>query len=320
MTKSFLVTGGAGFIGGHLVSRLLALGHHVTILDNFSTGSRQTLEFHHGNRKLQVIEGDVRNNTKLRLAMGGKSGVFHLAATVNVQDCIEDWVGSHVANSTATLQVFDQARNLGRIPVVYTSSAAVYGERSHEVCHEGLAERPISPYGADKVACEHHARAFWRVHRLATVGLRLFNVYGPGQSETSPYSGVLARFVRNLRLDRRPVIFGDGLQTRDFVYVDDVVRALTSAMDRINARPGVLISNVCSGRATSLLDVLSLLNEFNGMRTVRPEFRPSRAGDITHSQGDCSCMARELGLHQPISLEVGLTSYMGSLPIRRRVS
>ncbi|SEP22042.1 UDP-glucose 4-epimerase [Salinihabitans flavidus] len=300
MSSRWLVTGGAGFIGGHLTRRLAALGDAVTVLDIRVCRDAPAPGIRH-------VRADIRDLAALGKAMVGVDGVFHLAANADVRDCIANWASAHSTNCAGTMNVFSAAQAQGGVPVVYASSAAVYGDRSGEVCHESLPERPISPYGADKVSCEHHARAFWRIHGLPSAGLRLFNVYGNGQDPTSPYSSVLAQFCRNKRLDRPNQIFGDGEQTRDFIHVLDVVQAFVAAMKRLRNIPESWVSNVCTGHSVSLLEVSRIIDVQFGGNRKEPRFAPARLGDIKHSKGCTSQMLQLLGLRQPITLREGLT-------------
>ncbi len=317
MTECWLVTGGAGFIGSNLVDHLLRRGHQVVVLDDFSTGSPDNLP---GGDDISVLRADVTSTESLDVAMATVSGVFHCAATVGVQDCIDDWFGAHATNATATIRLFETAQRKGNLPVVYASSAAVYGNRSGEVCHEDLPLDPVSPYGADKLACENHARAFWQVHRLPTAGLRIFNVYGPRQTVASSYSGVLAQFGQNWQAGRPNVVFGDGLQSRDFVYVSDVVAGMAAAMDRLRRTPRCFVSNICTGRSVSILDLLALFEGAAGRPAPGPtEFRPARPGEIRSSCGATARMAELLGLYRTVPLEDGLRAYLNSLEPRATV-
>ncbi|MEQ9260490.1 MAG: NAD-dependent epimerase/dehydratase family protein [Roseovarius sp.] len=301
-----IVTGGAGFIGSHLVEHLLRQGTGVTVLDNFSTGTEANLAVARGLGTLRVIEGTTTSRATLDAAMEGADCVFHLAAVSGVQDCIGNWSGAHEANATATIALFEAAQRAGPLPVVYASSAAVYGDRSGETCHEEMAERPISPYGADKLACEHQARAFWHVHGLPTAGLRFFNVYGPRQSSASPYAGALAKFGRNCVEGRGHTIFGDGLQARDFVHVNDAVRGLLAAMQKLCEAPEALVCNICTGRSVSMLHLIDLIEHAGGRKPGHLLFEPARPGEIRHSRGDTARMESLLGLADPMTLEAGI--------------
>jgi len=310
LTHHYLVTGGAGFIGGHLIARLIETGCKITVIDDFSTGDRNRLENYGTNRDLRVIEGDIRDMSRLTEAFKGVDGVFHLAAKLSVRDCINNWLGNHSVNSTAFLGVFDLVQTLQHVPVVYASSAAVYGNRSDDLCNEDLAARPISPYGADKLACENQARAFWSVHGIPSAGLRFFNVYGPGQPATSPYSGVLTRFVKNIKSGLPPEIHGDGFQTRDFVHVSNVVDALIAAMDRISRVPNALVSNVCTGMAHRVRDIAYMIGDILKAGPIGLSYGPERPGDIRHSCGDPTYMSKTLNLEPFVTLEQGLSNWL----------
>lgn len=310
MNRHWLVTGGAGFIGTHLVTALVDRGDTVTIFD---INAPSTAVF----GQVRSLQADIRKFADLYGAMAGVDGVFHLAANPDVQHCIENWTGGHVTNSSGTVNVFRAAQAHGSIPVVYASSAAVYGDRSGQVCHEGLPERPISPYGADKVSCEHQARAFWHIHGLPTAGLRLFNVYGPGQRAASAYAGVLARFIENSSHGRPNTIFGDGGQTRDFIHVDNVVGAFIGAMSRLRRSPEALISNVCTGRSLSLLDVSRIIDAHFGQTSNEPLFTPGKAGDIRHSWGCTAEMKRLCKLPSTIPIELGLARTIHAPQLRQ---
>ena len=275
-----LITGGAGFIGGHLARRLIAQGTEVVVLDDLSSGSRDAVQpealFHHGS---------VCDPAAVVAAVEGCSGIVHLAAMVSVPECVADWTGGHRVNIGGTITVMQAARAAGNLPVVYASSAAIYGDQQRALCHEALLPAPLSPYGADKLSCEHHARAFWTIHGLPSAGLRFFNVFGPGQSIRSPYAGVVARFCDNARTGTPHTLFGDGRQTRDFVHVTDVVEIIRRALDRLAAEPDALVSNVCTNRAISLLDLVATLDDIVPGSAAGMTFMDARAGDIHDSRG-----------------------------------
>lgn len=296
----WLVTGGAGFIGSHLVEALLARGDAVAILDDLSTGRPGNLP-----PGVDLLQGDLLDAGLLARGLRGARGVFHLAATVSVELCIRDPLAAHRVNLTGTLAVLDAARAAGHLPVVLASSAAVYGDGGDRPCAEDRLPAPISPYGADKLGAEHHAGAFHAVHGLPSASLRFFNVYGPRQDPRSPYAGVISRFAANLREGRPHTVYGDGLQTRDFVYVADVVRALLAAQDLLARAPQALVANVCTGRATSLLDLAAALDRLAGA-TTPVERQPPRRGDIRHSLGSPDRMQALLGLRAETSLDEGL--------------
>jgi UDP-glucose 4-epimerase len=294
---TWLVTGGAGFIGSHLCEALLARGDAVRVLDDLSTGKRENLP-----SGAVLIEGDVADPTAVRDAMAGVAGCFHLAAIASVERGITDWLGTHRVNLTGAISVFDAARP-ARIPVIYASSAAVYGDVADVPITEATACRPLSAYGADKLGCELHARVATRVHGIPTVGLRFFNVYGPRQDPRSPYSGVISIFCERIRRGAPIDVFGDGGQTRDFVYVSDVATALLAAM-RLEP-PDAPVFNVCTGIATSVLDLARVIAELAGER-LEGRHLPPRAGEIRHSTGSRALSRQALALAEPMSLHDGL--------------
>ncbi|WP_410218176.1 NAD-dependent epimerase/dehydratase family protein [Paracoccus sp. (in: a-proteobacteria)] len=312
MTESpqkLLVTGGAGFIGSHLSNALLAEGHQVVILDDLSSGFSGNVP-----PSAQFVQASVTDAAAVAAAATDCDAIFHLAALVSVPECISDWTGGHRVNIGGTINVMQASRMQGNIPVIYASSAAVYGDQTKDLCHEDDRPAPLSPYGADKLACEHHASAFWHVHGLPSMGLRFFNVYGPGQSITSPYAGVIARFCENARSGQPHAIFGDGLQTRDFVHVSDVVAILIRSLDLLFLQPQALVSNVCSNSATSLLDLTAELGRIipGSDRDIR--FLPARKGDIRLSRGDDARMKRLFGHNRTLPLSQGLATLFATLP------
>ncbi len=287
-----LVTGGAGFVGSHLVETLTAQGRRVRVLDDFSTGQRSNLEAAHRTGSLEVIEGDVSDPSQVLRAMQGVELVFHLAAQVSVQRSVEDPVDTHRVTATGTLNVLDSARRQRVRRVVYAGSSSAYGVPAGPVQTEEEQLRPLSPYAAAKLAGEFYAQAFAGCYGLETVRLRFFNIFGPRQRADSPYSGVIALFLAALSSGRIPTVFGDGLQTRDFVYVADVVQALLQAA----TVPGITgqVYNIGTGRQTTLLALLSALNQLLGTQ-IQPQFGPPRAGDVRHSCADISLASREMG-------------------------
>ena len=288
---TWLVTGGCGFIGSHLVEALLRRGDRVRVLDNLSSGKRDNIP-----AEAELWLEDVADERAVVAALEGVAGCYHLAAVASVPRCTEDWLGSHRTNLTGTITVFEKARRGGRLPplpVVYASSAAVYGNCRQLPLTERAETTPISAYGADKLACELHGRVAWSVHGVPNIGLRLFNVYGPRQDPSSPYSGVITKVVHRLVSDEDLEIFGDGSQSRDFVYVVDAVSHLLSAMAQ--ARVGAQVYNVCTGTRTPILELATTLAQLCG-RTPTIQYRPRRHGDIQMSLGDSSAAIRGLGV------------------------
>ena len=302
---SYLVTGGCGFIGSHLTSALVADGHRVIILDDLSTGEAARVP-----GEARLVRGDVTDAQLVRGLMDRMDGCFHLAAVASVVRSHRDWIDAHTTNLTGSITVFDAARRESRpVPVVYASSAAVYGDGGAARLAEDAPVRPISAYGADKLGSEQHARVAGIVHGLPTCGLRLFNVFGPGQDARSDYSGVISIFMDRLRHGRELTVFGDGQQTRDFVAVADAVRALRQAMARTDRQAPVF--NVCTGRAVSVLELADCLAGLMGtpLRLLRAA---PRAGDIRHSVGDPTAAARSLDFRAELPLEEGLAIALSS--------
>jgi UDP-glucose 4-epimerase len=294
----YLVTGGAGFIGSHLVEALTASGRRVRVLDNLSTGCPGNLA-----SGLELIEGDISDPKMMASAMAGVSHVFHLAALASVQKSVEAPLESHQACATGTLTVLDAARRAGVKRVVYAASASAYGIPEGEIQSESTPIRPLSPYAAAKLAGELYCESFAATYGLETVRLRFFNIFGPRQRADSPYSGVIAIFVAALTEGRIPTVFGDGLQTRDFTSVHDVVQALTKAAEVPNVSGEVF--NIGTGRGVSLLELLDSINVL--LKTdVKPKLAPARAGDIRHSRADIARAQARLGYRPTVSFEEGL--------------
>lgn len=296
----FLVTGGCGFIGSHLCERLQELGHHVSVLDNLSTGRRENIS-----STTELILGDVADPRCVARAMMDMDGCFHLAAVASVQRSIEDWLGTHETNLTGAITIFNAARRPDGpgVPVVYASSAAVYGNSGEGPLSERSPVQPGTAYGADKLGCELHARVATLVHEVPTCGLRFFNVFGPRQDPHSPYSGVISVFIERLLSGQTLSIFGDGRQQRDFVYVGDVVDHLMAAMKSMVAHPRIF--NVCRGRGTTIRDLAKILSEAIGVMP-RIQHRPSKAGDILVSVGDPTLSIAEFGFRASTTLRQGL--------------
>lgn len=298
---NWLVTGGCGFIGSHLVEALLRRGDTVRVLDDLSSGKRSNIP-----GEVDLIVGDIADSQVVADAVAGVAGIFHLAAIASVERCRQDWLGCHRTNLTGTIAIFEAAGRLGSgspIPVVYASSAAVYGDQSQMPLSESTVPRPLSAYGADKLACELNGNVAWLVHRVPNVGLRFFNVYGPRQDPSSPYSGVIAIFASSIAARRDIRIFGDGRQTRDFIYVADVVTHLVSAMATL--RQGARVFNVCTGHGTSITELATAISELAGVPlSVRHE--PARVGDIRVSTGDPTAAIAAFGLETRTALAEGL--------------
>jgi UDP-glucose 4-epimerase len=301
MDELCLVTGGAGFIGSHLVEALTARGRRVRVLDNLSTGQRSNLTPFHPAPEL--VEGDVTDPDSVARATAGVGVVFHLAALASVQLSVENPAASHAVCATGTLNVLDAARRAGVRRVVYTASSSAYGVPDGPVQTEADPLRPLSPYAGAKLAGELYCEAFAATYGLETVRLRFFNIFGPRQRADSPYSGVIALFVSALTEGRTPSVFGDGLQSRDFTFVTDAVQAVVKASEV----PGVSgrVYNVGTGRSVTLLELIAALNRVLGTSAVA-QHGPARAGDVRHSRADVTRARQELGYEPAVELEDGL--------------
>jgi len=298
---NYLVTGGCGFIGSHLVLSLLGDGHRVRILDNLSTGNRNNVPV-----QCEIVVGDVADSDRVNDCMRGMDGCFHLAAIASVQESNENWVKTHQVNLTGSINVFDAARK-NNTPVVYASSAAVYGDNADMPLKESSALRPLTAYGADKLGSELHARVASLVHGVPTTGMRFFNVYGPRQNPSSPYSGVISIFLDRIFRKDMFSIFGDGEQTRDFIFVEDVADFLRAAMSNVSRNPTVF--NVCTGRSVSVNQLAKTVMSLTGVQ-VKVKHLMLRTGDIRVSIGDPSYASRALGVNAKQPLIQGLRHYI----------
>ncbi len=300
-----LVTGGAGFIGSHLVEHLLALGHAVRVVDNFSTGKRENLAPCASNPSLEVVEADIRDGARLRELAEGFDVVFHEAAIVSVPYSVEHPQETHDVNLQGTLNVLQAARHAKVKRVVFASSAAIYGDAPGLPKHEGMLPAPVSPYGLEKLTGEHYLAVFARLYGVETVALRYFNVFGPRQDPASPYSGVISIFADRARQRRPLTIFGDGAAFRDFVYVEDVVaanlRAAVAATPSVSGR----VFNVARGERTTLLELAAMIGRVAGA-PLEITHAPPRAGDIAESLADVTRAKRELGYAPAVGVAEGL--------------
>jgi len=305
--RKYLVTGGCGFIGSHLADALCAAGHGVRILDDLSTG-----RLHNAPAAAEVVVAHVADAAQVGRAMLGVDGCFHLAAVASVQRSNEAWMATHAINLGGTICVLDAAR-AERVPVVFASSAAVYGRQNAHAVDETRSPAPLTAYGADKLGSELHARVAGLVHGVPTLGLRFFNVFGPRQDGRSPYSGVISIFVDRLARGAPLDLYGDGRQARDFVHVSDVVRFLLAGMQKVDVTGPVF--NVCTGTPTSIRDLATTIAQICGVRAVM-RFHPPRMGDIQWSLGCPERAARHLGLVTSVRLEEGLRNTLQGIAIR----
>lgn len=306
----YLVTGGAGFIGSHLVEELLAAGHAVRVLDDLSTGNVDNLP---SCAELRVAS--ITDPAAVRTALDGVDGCFHLAAVASVERTQKEWWLSHGVNLSGTIAVFEEVHRQQKLrgkplPVIYASSAAVYGNPRQCPISEDIRTCPLSPYGADKLGCEQHAAVGRSLFGLQTVGLRLFNVYGPRQNPNSPYSGVISIFCDRL-LNRKTIeIHGDGRQVRDFVYVKDVVGAFILAMENASSKEDLF--NICTGVGTTIVELGNVVSRVCGL-PFRASYGPERGGDVRLSVGNPSKASELLGFSSRISLEDGLAETLASM-------
>ena len=295
-----LVTGGAGFIGGHIVDGLLAEGATVRVLDDFSTGRRENLA--HNFARIEVIEGDVRDAATCARAVKDVEVIFHEAAIPSVVRSVEDPVGTSEVNVNGTVRLLDAARHAAVSRVVYAASSSAYGDTEVLPKVESMLPTPMSPYAVAKLASEHFLAVFGRLYGMRTVALRYFNVFGPRQDPRSHYAAVVPRFVTALLHGEAPVIYGDGEQTRDFCYVQNVVRAnLLAAKADVNGE----VVNVACGVRVSLVQLVAMLNELIGTK-IPPQHEPARPGDVRHSLADISRARALLGYEVSHDLRAGL--------------
>ena len=299
----YVVTGGGGFIGSHIVEELVRRDETVTVIDNFSTGKHENVEPFEDD--IEVIEADIAEAKNLTQFLKGADYVIHQAAIPSVPKSIIDPVKSHNANVNGTLRLLVACREAGVKRVVYASSSSLYGDSPTLPKHEGMMPNPLSPYGAQKLFAEMYCQVFTRAYGLETVALRYFNVFGPRQDATSQYSGVLALFIPAVLQDRRPTIYGDGLQSRDFTFVKNVVEANLLAC-KAPAVAGEVFNVACGDRIT-VISMLQQINKITG-KDIAPIYGDLRKGDIKHSQADVTRAKERLGYQPKVSFEEGLRS------------
>lgn len=300
-----VVTGGAGFIGSHLVDRLVTNGHDVFVLDNFSTGTTRNLSEVRHSRNVEIIRADIRRISRSSLKrLRRVDGVCHFAALTSVVDSIKDPIHTSDVNVIGTLRVLEAAQALRTERVIFASSAAVYGSSETFPVTETARLAPISPYGASKAASELYCKSFEENHGIEAVSLRYFNLYGPRQT-SGQYSGVISIFARRLIRGRPLTIFGDGSQTRDFVFVKDAVDGTVAALTEGTPRSRVF--NIASGKETTVLDLARTMQEITGTK-LDLEFKPARRGEIRRSVADITRAQTELGFRPSTTLQDGLSA------------
>ena len=298
------ITGGAGFIGSHLVERLLAAGNTVRVLDNLSTGKRENLPAH---PQLEFVPGDIRDRGLVGECARGMDAIVHLAAVASVQASVDDPTGTHETNFDGTLYLLEAARKEKIKRFLYASSAAVYGDNTRMPLTEAEIPNPLSPYAADKLAGEYYLRFYHAKFGIETTVFRFFNIFGPRQDPSSPYSGVISIFVERVSRGEAVTIFGDGRQTRDFVYVGDLADLLVQALSRSEVVAQTI--NIGRGKQCSLLELLEALEKLTG-KPVERRFEAARMGDIVHSRADVTRLVRLFGEAPATDMATGLAEIL----------
>ncbi len=306
------ITGGAGFIGSHIAEECVKKGYEVIVFDNFSTGKKENLSFmkNNHNSSLKIVKGDVANYEEVSNAVKGCDAVFHEAAVASVQKSIENPHATFESNAKGTLNVLEASRNYGVKKVIFACSAAIFGDHPEIPKREDSPVLPKSPYGADKYISEVYLRLYNELYNLTTISLRYFNVFGPRQDPSSPYSGVISIFTSRIAQGKDITVFGDGKQYRDFIYVKDVVQANMLALEKIHS--GFHYYNVGYGKATDLNTLIAILQRIYN-KDIKVNYAEARAGDIKESVTDPSKIIRELGFTPRYSVEEGLRMLVESL-------
>ena len=299
----YLVTGGAGFIGSNIVKELLRQGQEVRALDNFATGKRENILPLLRNPKLTLIEGDLRSFHIARAAVKGVDYILHQGALPSVPRSINDPITSNDVNVLGTLNILEAAKEFGVKRVVCASSSSIYGNSETLPKVETMPVNPMSPYALTKYAQERYCQIFHQLYGLETVSLRYFNVFGPNQDPTSQYSAVIPKFIRLIQQEREPIIYGDGLQSRDFTFVENNVWANIQACTAEKAAGEVI--NIACGERYTLLDLVRMINEIMG-KNVEPRFEPERPGDVKHSLAGIEKAKQLLGYEVRVDFKTGL--------------
>ena len=300
-----LVTGGAGFIGSHLAEALCRRGAKVVVLDNLSLGRLENLDWKRAGDELEFIEGDAGDSELLGKIMPGCDWVFHEGALPSVPRSVKEPIESNEHNLNATLRMLVAARDAGVKRFLFASSSSIYGNAAAERKHEGLPPEPLSPYALQKYGGERYCQLFHQLYGFETVALRYFNVFGPRQAFDSPYSGVIAKFCTAMLQGDRPKIFGDGSQSRDFTFIDNVVSANLLAAEAPAEKVAGKVYNPATGRKISLLKLVADINQLTG-QSLEPVFEESRAGDIHTSLAEIAAAERDLDYRVLVSWEEGL--------------
>jgi nucleoside-diphosphate-sugar epimerase len=302
-----LVTGGAGFIGSHVVDKLMLDGHDVVVLDNLFSGNMKNIEHHMNEARFRFVKGDIRQALTVEKAIEGVDAVIHEAAIVSVPLSIENPVLTNEVNVKGTLNLLEASIKAKIKRFVYVSSCAVYGDISKLPINEDAPVRPLSPYASSKLTAEEHCTGFFEDHGLETVRLRYFNVYGPRQA-ANEYAGVMVKFLERIRRDKPPVIFGDGEQTRDFVYVSDVVEATLLALNRDGVAGNLF--NIGTGEVVTINKLCRIFLELTGKKHLKPIFKDAKPGEVRHSQADITNATKLLGYRHKVPLKSGVREFI----------
>jgi UDP-glucose 4-epimerase len=302
--SKILVTGGAGFIGSHVVDRLLKEDYEVTVIDNLTTGRKENIAHNQKRKNFHFVKGDIRNTALVKKIVSDIDAVFHQAAFVSVPRSLENPILTNKINISGTLNLLEACRNSNVKRFIHASSCAVYGQTETLPHHEKLKPQPISVYAASKLAAETYVEVYHKVYGLNTICLRYFNVYGPRQTH-GPYSGVITKFINRLLENKPPVIYGDGTQTRDFIYIEDIVEANMLALQKKNVTGEVF--NIATGKQTTINKLSTMLLEIMKKTYLKPIYMNPRPGDIKHSYADITKAKKLLQYKPKISLKQGLT-------------
>ena len=302
----YLVTGGAGFIGSNIVEELVKQGHQVRTLDNYTTGKRENLDPFRG--KIEMIEGDVRSPFAVMEAVQGCDYVLHQAALPSVPRSVKDPLTTNEVGVVGTLNVLKAAINCGVKKVVFASSSSIYGNSEVLPKQEDMKPQPLSPYAVSKMAGEHYCETFANLYGLPVVALRYFNVFGPRQDPASQYSAVIPLFINAIKNNRQPVVYGDGLQSRDFCYVSNVVRANLAACVVDTGK--FFVANVATGNRFTLNEMIAMMNRIMG-KDIKPVYEKPRLGDVMHSLATVERLKEVLGVKELVGLEEGMERLCG---------
>lgn len=302
-----LITGGAGFIGSHIAQALCQRGAKVTVLDNLSLGQKHNLAWASESKAdLEFVQGEVTDETLITKLVAGCDWVFHEAAMPSVPRSVQDPIGSNFHNTDGTLRMLVAARDAKVKRFLFASSSAIYGDVDAPSKHEQLPPSPLSPYALQKYTGERYCQLFHSLYGLPTVALRYFNVYGPRQAFDSPYSGVIAKFCTAMLKGETPVIYGDGQQSRDFTYIDNVVQANLMAADAPAEKVAGGVFNAATGHSINLLDLVRDINDLTG-QSLKPRFEPGRAGDVKSSLANNSAAEKAFGYKATVTWKEGLS-------------